>query len=346
MAAITITDLTPGTVPLPSIRPQKGLRGAFMNIPYVGPARIDTGDHAEGIETGNGGGGGLPGAAADGYRQSDTFGVQDALGSGEIEDVGLSAADGAGVNVVTRPARFRGPAGIGSSTSPTAFTGDGVKGGSTPGAPIDTTGRAVSTGEDRFGRTKGVANAGAGLGTYDYTNFDGAGTVSGSGSGLGDAVKTISTGDNQPDSVEGDTVAVDAKVVGGPRIAPGPAGGASTTTPTLAAPLIGSVGDGTIGVVDGGGAIDVDLHANDITGGSNDRAGAVVAVYERDADDTDEDGPLVKFASIDGGTDATELVTVAAGTYRVYARWRAPRPAADGGGYVYGPIAIGSITVA
>ncbi len=363
MAAITVTALVPGTKPLPSRKPQRGLRGAFMNLPYVGPARIDDGaDHATGIEDPTKGGGGA--VTTDGYRQSDSFGVQKLLGDvgGEIEDVGLSSADGAGQHTLARASRFRQPAG---AATPPAYIADGIEGGSTQstgttavpvGGVFDTTGRAVDTGLDRFGRTKGVANAGAGLGTYHYTNASRKkSTMSGSAVALGDATRTISTGTNQPDSVEGDTVAVAAKYVGTPRLAPGAGSTAvGTITPTLTAPLLGSVGDGTIGLVDGGAAIDVDLHANDITGGSNDRAGAVLAIYKRSADDTDEDGPLLAFCSIDGGTDATEAVgaagigaaALATGTYRVYARWRYPRPAASGGGYEYSPLAIGTIAVA
>jgi hypothetical protein len=376
MTALIVTTLTPGTKPLPGVRAARGLRGAFTNLPYVGPARIGaTTKHATGIETGatdsgdTGGAGGN--VTTDGYRAADDFGVQSLLGSGEIEDSGLSAADAAGDAVViaaARPSRFRSNQATPGAAIPVAFTGEGVPGGSTQssgttaspaGGVFDTTGRAESTGLDRFGRAKGVANAGAGLGHLDYSEFDRSTTVSGSAVAVGDSIKTISTGTNQPDSLDGDTVAIDAKYVGGPRLAPGAGSTAATTvTPTLPPPLFDTTAtaSGTIAFTDGTAAIDVDIHDDDQSAGSADRAGIVAAVYKVDTDNADEDGPLVRFASVDltagagtiiefagAASDGTAVVT---GDYRIYARFRAARPAAAGGGYIYGPVAKTTLTVA
>jgi hypothetical protein len=57
-------------------------------------------------------------------------------------------------------------------------------------------------------------------------------------------------------------------------------------------------------------------------------------VFARNTD-TDEDGRLLFFGSVDGGTDVSTLFTPGAGTYNVYARWRypgkAPRSTAGAG---------------
>jgi hypothetical protein len=107
--------------------------------------------------------------------------------------------------------------------------------------------------------------------------------------------------------------------------------GTSTTRPGL-----GSVGSGTIGLVDGtAGVFSVDLDAADISGGGNSRAGALIAVWSRDTD-TDEDNDLLFLGTIDGGTDVTALFTPGAGTYAVYAAWR--YLLGDGRSYGYGPL--------
>jgi hypothetical protein len=98
---------------------------------------------------------------------------------------------------------------------------------------------------------------------------------------------------------------------------------------------LGAVASGTVALVDGTtGIMQVDLHADDITGGAAGRAGALVSVFARLTDtDTDAKTPLF-FGTVDGGTDVTTLFTPGAGTYAVYVAWRYKR--ADGG-FAYGP---------
>lgn len=300
MATVVKTDLTPGTVPLKG-RPKRGLRGAFFGLPYIGPVLTkatvgtQTVNHAAGVGTGAGAGGA---AGTDGYREKDAYSKT----GGEIEDLGLSSAEGGDVTAANRP------------TGRAGFTAKGIAGGSTPGAPIDATGRAESTGVDRFGRTKGVPNAGAGLGTYDYTNFDGRPTLSGDGGyALGAGRGSMGT--------DGETVTqtVTRAVIG-----------------TTAAPA-----SGTIGIINGGagGTIDIDIHADDIVAPL---AGFEVLVAKRDADDTDEDGAVVAFCAFDGGTDildpAITDATIAGTTVVVYARRRfIVQNAAGGLSYGVGP---------
>jgi hypothetical protein len=272
MAVVVLTDLTPGTRALKG-GPKRGLKGAMFAGTYRGP--IIGGDAViEGPATPTHATGDSAGGVEDstGYRESDTY---------DTSGVGTSN---------TRP------------TGRTAYTGAGVQGGSTPGSPIDATGRAESAGKDRFGRTKGVANEGAGLGTYDYTNFDSRATEAGDdGFGLGSGRGV---------TVDGETV---TEAVGPPTIgaAAGPAAG-------------------TIGIIDGGagGTIDIDLHADDITGGAAGLAGFEVQVWERDTDDTDEDRRLLAFFSVDGGTDildpAYTNAAIAGTTVALYARKRYP----------------------
>lgn len=97
-----------------------------------------------------------------------------------------------------------------------------------------------------------------------------------------------------------------------------------TVTNVLPRPTYGTTNPaaGVVGVIDGSSAIDIDLHADDITGGANGRLGVEVLVFERGSD-TDEDGALVAHVSVNGpDPDATEIVAVSAGTYAVYARFR------------------------
>lgn len=297
MTAITVTTVAvdgSGDKPLPTSQGKRGLRGAFLNLPFIGPVITA----ATAVYDGNPtlvhptyatvaiGAGGVP--VSTGYRDDDSYSPT----GGEIEDAGLSAADGGDVNAQTR-----------ASGRP-AYTANGVVGGSTPGAPILTTGRAQSTGVDRFGRTKGVANAGAGLGDLVYTTFSRQSTLSGDGGrALGSAGRSTQT----------DSDAVGSNVnVNVPR-------------PTLGASA--NPAAGTVGVVDSGanGIAQIDLHADDITGGASGYAGAQVALYKLDSGDTDEDGTFIGLFTCDGGTDITTLYDgAAATTYRVYTRFRYP----------------------
>jgi len=303
MTAITVTTRTLGdgvTTVLPPSRPKRGLRGAFMNIPYVGPllsgAAVEP--PASVLHNSTSAAGGVE--DTDGYRELDEYSVDGNTG-------GLT---GGPSTSVSRP------------TGRTAYIGAGVPGGSsvrteaagpqTNKGPIDPTGRAVSTGKDRFGRTKGTPNSGAGIKDYDYTNFDGRSTLDGDG----------------------------GRALGG--------GGRGTTTDGVnvtqyqSRPTVGASANpaaSTVGVVAGGSSVvQVDIHADDITGGSAGLAGYQVALFERDTGDTDEDGPCIGVFDCDGGTDITTLTTLSgARTIVVYARKRYKVTNGGATTYGYGP---------
>lgn len=108
----------------------------------------------------------------------------------------------------------------------------------------------------------------------------------------------------------------------------------TVTDTDLPRPTTGVAADpaaGTVALVQGALKLQVDLHADDITGGANGRKGAEIALFARGTD-TDTDGDLVGIVSADGGTDITDAFTglAAATTYVFYARWRK----ADGNGKV------------
>ncbi len=303
MTAITVTPLAvdgTGDKALPTTNAKRGLRGAFLNIPHIGPvittatATYDANPtlvHPTYATTLIGAGGVED---TTGYRDDDSY---DPTGNSG----GLA---GGPTTSVTRP------------TGRTAFIGAGVPGGSTvsdkdtggseAGEVIDVAGRAQSTGKDRFGRTKGTANSGAGLGDLVYTNFDGRATLDGDGGrSIGSAGRDTQT---DPDAV------------------------GSNVNVVIARPSTGTSADpsaGTVGVVDGGagGVVRVDIHADDITGGANGLAGYNIILRKRDSGDTDEDGALIGSYDCDGGTDITTVLTDAtlAGTTIVfYARKRYP----------------------
>lgn len=300
MAAITTTALTQaagqsGRSFGPASGRKRGLRGAMFGLPYIGPVLSGGRPGVQTIKHYSDSAGVLAGGAAgsSGYREKDAY---SSIG-GEIEDVGLSAGEGADVVAVSRP------------TGRTAFIGDGVPGGSfvsdkgaggsQEGAVIDADGRATSTGVDRFGRTKGVANAGAGLGTYDYTNFDGRATLSGDG---GRSLGSAGRGSMETD---GETVSQKH--------------GRPTVDGTTAS-------SGTVAIIDGTAQeLDIDIDDADQTGGANGRVGCEVAVFKRDADDTDEDGAIVGFfKAIGAGSDTIKtgaLTGLEATSYAVYVRW-------------------------
>jgi hypothetical protein len=168
----------------------------------------------------------------------------------------------------------------------------------------------VDAGVDRFGRARGVANVGAGLGMYTYTNFDGRSVDIG--------------GSGQQEAGEGRGTSADLTTGVPVRAVPRPAIGAAANPAA-----------GTVALVNGtGGVMQVDLHADDITGGAAGRKGAEVAVFALGTD-VQEDGRLLFFGSVDGGTDIGTLFTPTAGTYAVYARFRypgrAPRSTAGAG---------------
>lgn len=340
MTAITVTALTAAsdnTGRVGSGGPKRGLRGAAGGV-YIGPVRPNSTSHATGAQ---------PGGVEDttGYRESDTY---DASG-------GSGGALGAGGATTASSTRGGGSTNAVGGTTPqqrTAYVADGVQGGSAPTqgqagvGVIDTTGRAESTGVDRFGRTKNATTqgTGAGKGYYDYTNFDGRSTAAGSRASVGEGRGSISTGTGPADTIAGETVARTTGVrptrstgttqVGGNAIGLGTQANRATvgTVPTVA--TTADQAAGVIAVVGGSGKVQIDLHADDITGGANLRAGAEVVMYKRGGD-TDEDvlSEVARFRA-DGGTDISDAVTgLTAGVYAFYGRFL----------YTAGPVGKGGV---
>jgi hypothetical protein len=285
-----------------------------MHIPYVGPlltgATVEAPASVLHNESIAGGGA----AATKGYRELDEYNPN----GGEVEDVGLSSADGAGVNSVTRP----NPGAVAGALRVTqAYTGDGVPGGSTVndedvggtevGEIIDVAGRAISTGKDRFGRTKGTPNSGAGIKDFDYTNFDARSALSGDGG--------YAVGVGRGTSTDGVNV-----------------------THTLARAVVDTTpgSAGTVGISDGGagGLVRVDLHATDVAAP---RAGFQVSLFKRDTGDNEEDGACIGVFDVDVGTDITDLLTdatLAGTTIVIYARKRNDLANGGAASFVYGPL--------
>lgn len=304
MTALTITTITLGTAGYRrAATPKRGIRGAAGGV-YIGPVRPNSTSHG-GVTASVGGYSGGGAEDTNGFRESDNYDASGGTG-------GMPGAGGATVTSVTRQA--------GAGATRTAYIADGVQGGSavsgTAGAKvIDPTGRAVDSGVDRFGRTRGTAYGvaaagagGAGLGTYTYTNFDGRATDSGSRRPLGGSGRgTIASGTGPADAISGETI--------------------TSVVPPGVVPPTGTAADpasGTIALVGGAGKVSADLHADDITGGSASRSGAEYIVFKRGAD-TDEDGAFVGRFTADGGTDITDAITgLTAGTYAWYGRFLYP----------------------
>jgi hypothetical protein len=324
------------------------LLGAAGGV-YIGPVRPNSTSHATTTAAGGA-------EDSTGYRESDTY---DASGATS----GFAGSGGGTVNTSTRGGAGTNQVGY---TTRTAYTANGVQGGSAPTqgqagvGVVDTTGRAESTGTDRFGRTKNsvAQGTGAGKGWYDYTNFDSRSNTAGSRADLGQGRGSIATGTGPADAVTGETVSRTVGVRPTRSSATTQVGGASIGLGTVAnraavgtIPLVGTSADpaaGTIAVVGGSGKVQIDLHADDITGGANLRVGAEVVMYKRGGD-TDEDlhTEVARFRA-DGGTDISDAVTgLAAVTYAFYGRFLYSGSNASGGNSVQaGPwSARGTVTV-
>jgi hypothetical protein len=224
------------------------------------------------------------------------------LAGGGVEDsTGSREADSYGIDGNTG-----GMAGAPSTTDTrptgrTRFLGDGVQGGSTPGRPI-------ASGTDHV-----LAGGGYATGTFDKrTTIDGEG-----GRALGASGRGTSVAD--------ETVTVKSSKLG-------------ATPAALGRPTVGAAANpaaGTVALVDGtGGVMQIDLHADDITGGTNGRAGALVSVFKRDTDTDVDLKSAIFFGTVDGGTDIGTMFTPGAGIYAVYTAWRYLR---KDGGFSYGP---------
>jgi hypothetical protein len=331
ISVTAITNATQNTGRVGSSTPRRGLLGAAGGV-YIGPVRPNATSHSTGIAAGGA-------EDSTGYRESDTY---DASGA----SAAFMGSGGATVNTSTRGKAGTNVVGDGTWTGSVA---NGVQGGSTPGVPVDTTGRAESTGLDRFGRTKNstAQGTGAGKGYYDYTNFDGRSNTAGSRADVGQGRGSIATGTGPADAVTGETVSRTVGVRPTRSSATTQVGGSSIGLGTVAnratvgtIPLVGTTADpaaGTIAVVGGAGKVQVDLHADDITGGANLRAGAEVVIYKRGGD-TDEDTltEVARFRA-DGGTDITDAVTgLTAATYAFYGRFLYTGSPSSGGNLVNG----------
>jgi hypothetical protein len=233
--------------------------------------------------------------------------VTHATGSaaGGVEDsTGSRESDSYGIDGNTGGMAGSTTADVVTDTRPTGrtrYVAAGVQGGSTPGRPI-------ASGTDHLMS-----------GAYDKrTTIDGEG-----GRALGAAGRGTSVAD--------ETVSVKtSKII--------------STATSLDRPTIGAAANpaaGTVALVDGtGGVMQIDLHADDITGGASGKAGALVSVFARLTDtDTDAKTPLF-FGVVDGGTDISTLFTPGAGTYVVYAAWRYKRR--NDAGFAYGPFSARS----
>lgn len=325
MVAITVTTITGGQSHKSgkgSGSPRRGILGAAGGV-YIGPVRPNSTSHATTIAAG-----GVEDST--GYRESDTYDASGASGG----------AMGVGGATVTTSTRGKAGTNVVGDATWTASIANGVQGGSTPlngqgtFGPFDTTGRTEDGGSDRFGRTKNstAQGTGAGKGWYKYTNFDGRSNTAGSRANLGEGRGSKATGTGPADAVTGETVSRTVGVRPTRSSATTQVGGASIGLGTVAnratvgtIPLVGTSADpsaGTIAVVGGTGKVQVDLHADDITGGANLRVGAEVVMYKRGGD-TDEDtlSEVARFRA-DGGTDITDAVTgLAAATYAFYGRF-------------------------
>lgn len=257
---------------------ERGIRGAAGGV-YVGPTQPNSTSH--------GAGGGVEDTS--GYRESDTYDATEGTS-------GLTGADQATTTTVARP------------TGRTAYIADGVQGGSTPGKPIDTTGRAEDTGVDRFGRTGQP-------GHLTYTNFDGRANL---GQNAGRPLGASGRG-----SMESSGETVTYASTNRPNASARPGVNASRTA-TIARPVIGGAANpsaGTVGVIAGTGKFTVDLNAADVSGGARGLKGVRVVAFKRKTD-TDEDGALAGIVDFDSTTEGDGVTGLAAGTYAVYARFR------------------------
>lgn len=241
--------------------PKRGLKGAAGGI-YVGPTRPNAGDTNTAHATG---------AAAGGVEDSTGYRKRDKYEAGGASPLGSSH---------TRP------------TGRTAYIGDGVQGGSTPGDPAGSVdNRAVEDGTG--GRALGMD----GRGTQYYAV--GRDSIS-SADPIGTGVVAAATYDKNP------------RVSGNPII----------PRPTLGA--ADGPAAGTVAVIAGDDTFTIDLHADDVTGGANGLAGCVVYVYERGTD-TDEEGDFVgeyDFDSTTAGGGPGVAGLASATTYAVYARFK------------------------
>lgn len=185
MAAVTVTNLTPGTKPRSGMGQKRGLRGAMAAGTYRGPI-IGAGSVIEGPASPTHASGAAAGGVEDstGYRESDTYDTS-AVATSNVRPTGR-----------------------------TAYTGAGVQGGSTPGDPFDATGRAYNT-KDRFGRTK-AADVPAGLGGLKFTNFDARASLDGDdGAAAGVSFKTTVDGETVTEGMATPTIGAAADPAAG-----------------------------------------------------------------------------------------------------------------------------------
>jgi hypothetical protein len=288
-------------------QPKRSLRGAAGGV-YIGPARINSTDTNTAHATGAAGTGAGGVEDSTGYRKRDGYDGSGATGGG----VGFGDAS------VTTESRPNG----GSVTykATTSYIADGVQGGSVPGRPIASgTTHLLAGNFDKRATTAG--EGGRALGSSGRGTQYKVGTA--------DPVQTGTAHSRPQPNTLGLTV-VAPKLIPAPLIQAGNNPAAGTVT----------IGTGTAA------GILVDAHADDVTGGTNGRAGYEVFVFKRSTD-TDEDGSvragylralgsqnpgaagsgaaagLVKKFDVDSATEADVSAGLAASTtYSVYARFK------------------------
>lgn len=210
-------------------------------------------------------------------------GVEDSTGYRESDTYNM------GTDVAAATATVR-------STGRSLYRADGVQGGSVPGYPAQRVGQkaAASSGS-------GLTAEGQAAAFIDKrSNIYGDGGVALGSAGRGTRViaGTVAT------SNVGQTS-------GAPRM----------TRPTYQAGA--NPASGVVTIAGGAGKVTSDLHADDITGGANGRAGVVIYVFAKGTD-TDEDAALVAKGDFDTNTagDVTGLTGLTAGDYAVYAAFK------------------------
>lgn len=297
MAAITITSLTGATSGRANrgTTQKRGLAGAAGAI-FGGPGIVrSTDDQAAHIS------GSSAGGVEDttGFRTKDAWALDGATG-------GMAGARAEGQLLTKSNSR---------PTGRTAYLGEGVGGSdvtgsvvSFPGTPVQRAGQRAAAKAYVFEGATGTTGALVDKRTIQRGRVPGA--------HLGASFTTMYLED-----VTGSPTTGAVPTVTGSGLTNKNGRFVSRHAPSIsgaAAPNAGSVS--IISAVTG--AYEVDLHADDITGAANGRKGAEILLVARGTD-TDEDGDIVSWVSIDGGTDqSTGPTGITAGTYAAYARWR------------------------
>ncbi len=301
MAAITVTSLTGAQTNTRVSRGRnrkRGLAGAAGGL-FGGPAYRGSGGDSENTTHASGAAaGGVEDTS--GYRKTDAYALDAATG-------GMAGARAEGQLLTKSNSR---------PTGRTAYTGEGVGGSdvtgsvvSFPGRPVQRAGQKASASAYVFEGVTGTTGAVVDKRPIYRGDIPGAGLGQSFGSGFFE--------DTTGSPATGATTGAGNTNKSGRLV--------SRAAPTIsgaAAPNAGvvSIVAGTIT-----GAIQVDLHADDITGGGNGRKGAEILVVGRATDTDEESETVICHVSADGGTDISTIIAesgAAAATYHAYAAWR------------------------